>query len=172
VTQLSPTDLKRLHRRWREHTNRRLAVICDGLASPANLGSIIRTSAAYRVDDLWCCGPTPAIDTSSTQKVAMGTDRYLAVHRTETTAEALTDARANGYRIVALELASEANPLHERTATDDIALVVGHEDHGINKAVLAACDEAVYLPQLGKVGSLNVAVSTAIALYELRRTEW
>jgi tRNA (guanosine-2'-O-)-methyltransferase len=29
-----------------------------------------------------------------------------------------------------------------------------------------------FLPQLGRVGSLNVATATSIALYELRRREW
>jgi tRNA (guanosine-2'-O-)-methyltransferase len=50
--------------------------------------------------------------------------------------------------------------------------VIGHEDHGVGKAALAACDGAVYLPMLGKVGSLNVATATAIALYEVRRSSW
>jgi tRNA (guanosine-2'-O-)-methyltransferase len=133
---------------------------------------VVRSAAAYRVDELWCCGSTPSMTASSTQKVAMGTDRYMTVHYCDTTMEALGAARAAGYRIVALELASESQPLHLRDANDDVAMVIGHEDHGVSKAVLAACDEAVFLPQLGKVGSLNVAVSTAIAIYELRRHEW
>jgi tRNA (guanosine-2'-O-)-methyltransferase len=49
---------------------------------------------------------------------------------------------------------------------------VGHEDHGVSAAALAACDEAAYLPLAGKVGSLNVATAVAIALYEVRRREW
>jgi tRNA (guanosine-2'-O-)-methyltransferase len=38
--------------------------------------------------------------------------------------------------------------------------------------MLAACDAVAFLPQLGRVGSLNVATATAIAIYELRRQEW
>ena len=65
-----------------------------------------------------------------------------------------------------------AVPLHELPLTDATCLVVGHEDRGLPRPTLDACDDVAFLPQLGKVGSLNVAVATAVALYELRRHEW
>ena len=40
------------------------------------------------------------------------------------------------------------------------------------RSVLDACDAVAYLPLLGRVGSLNVATATAIALYEARRQGW
>jgi tRNA (guanosine-2'-O-)-methyltransferase len=54
----------------------------------------------------------------------------------------------------------------------DVALVIGHEDRGLSKAALAGCDELAFIPQLGKIASLNVATATAIALYEVRRRAW
>ena len=39
-------------------------------------------------------------------------------------------------------------------------------------ATLAACDEVAYIPQLGRIGSLNVATATGIVLYEARRRGW
>jgi tRNA (guanosine-2'-O-)-methyltransferase len=62
--------------------------------------------------------------------------------------------------------------LHQLSAGPDICLAVGHEDHGLSAATLAACDAVAFLPQLGRVGSLNVATACAIALYELRRQSW
>ena len=53
-----------------------------------------------------------------------------------------------------------------------MCLAVGHEDHGLSKAGLAACDHVAYLPMLGRVGSLNVATAAAIAMYEVRRRAW
>jgi tRNA (guanosine-2'-O-)-methyltransferase len=50
--------------------------------------------------------------------------------------------------------------------------VLGHEDHGISTAGLAACDAVGYIPLAGKVGSLNVASAAAIACYEARRQHW
>jgi tRNA (guanosine-2'-O-)-methyltransferase len=50
-----------------------------------------------------------------------------------------------------------------------VCLVVGHEDRGLSKTALAACDQVVFLPQLGRIGSLNVATATSIAIWEVRR---
>lgn len=170
--QLDGTGLKRLHRQWRGRTGGRLALVLDGLGTPANVGSIARTAAAYRVDKVWLAGPTPPFESAGAQRTALGTDRYLDHETVETTAVALAAARADGYRIVGLELADGAVPLHELRVDGDVCLVIGHEDHGIGKAALEACDDVAFLPQLGKVGSLNVAVATALAVYEVRRRAW
>ena len=50
--------------------------------------------------------------------------------------------------------------------------MVGHEERGLSKATLAACDRVGFVPLLGRVGSLNVATAAALALYEVRRQEW
>ena len=170
--QLDGTGLKRLHRSWRRRVDRRLAVILDGLGTPTNVGSIARTAAAYRVDHVWLAGPTPPFESAGAQRTAMGTDRYLESTTVETTTSAITAARADGYRIVGIELTDGATPLHELDLAGDVCLVIGHEDHGIGKAALEACDAVAYLPQLGKVGSLNVAVASSIAIYEVRRRAW
>ena len=50
--------------------------------------------------------------------------------------------------------------------------MVGNEDHGISRGALDACDSVGFLPQLGKVGSLNVATAASIAIYEWARQRW
>ena len=170
--QLDGTGLKRLHRQWRSRPGGRLALILDGLGTPVNVGSIVRTAAAYRVDHVWLAGSTPAFDGAGVQRTALGTDRYLEHTAVDTATTAITEARAHGYRVVGIELADGAVPLHELSIDGDLALVIGHEDHGIGKAALEVCDVVAYLPQLGKVGSLNVAVAASIAMYEVRRRAW
>jgi tRNA (guanosine-2'-O-)-methyltransferase len=170
--QLDGTGLKRLHRQWRGRTAGRLALILDGLGTPTNVGSIARSAAAYRVDKVWLAGPTPPFDSAGAQRTALGTDRYVDHVAVDTTAAAIAAARADGYRIVGIELAEGAVPLHELRVEGDVCLVIGHEDHGIGKAALEACDDVAFLPQLGKVGSLNVAVAASVAVYEVRRRAW
>jgi tRNA (guanosine-2'-O-)-methyltransferase len=50
--------------------------------------------------------------------------------------------------------------------------MIGHEDRGLSPASLALCDAVAFIAQLGRIGSLNVATATAIALYEVRRRDW
>jgi tRNA (guanosine-2'-O-)-methyltransferase len=170
--QLDGTGLKRLHRSWRHKTERKVALILEGVQSPFNVGSIVRTAASYRVDHVWLAGNTAALDTPAVRKTGLGTERYLTWTAVERGVDAVAAAKAEGYDVLAVELADEATALHERALGPAVCLVLGNEDHGVSAAVLGAVDGTVFLPQLGRVGSLNVATAAALAIYEARRQEW
>ena len=170
--QLRPTDVKRLNREWRRRTEGRLALLLDSVSQPFNVGSIVRTAAAFGVESVWLCGNTPDLDLPAVGKTALGTDRFLAAYREPSPAAAAKAAAEDGFRVVAVELASGAVPLFEAPLEGDICLAIGNEDHGCSPALLAAVSSAAYIPQVGRVGSLNVAVAAAIALGEVRRREW
>jgi tRNA (guanosine-2'-O-)-methyltransferase len=172
MRQLDGTGMKRLHRDWRRRTEGRLGLVLDDVQGPFNVGAIIRTAAALRVDDVWLAGRTPEPDDVKVGKTALGTQRYLSFHRVDDAPAAAVAARAAGYQVIAVELAEGAVPLHEVALGDATCLVVGHEDRGCPPATLAACDAVAFLPLLGKVGSLNVATAAAMACYEVRRQAW
>jgi tRNA (guanosine-2'-O-)-methyltransferase len=172
VKQLDGTGMKRLHRDWRRRTGGRLALILDDVQGPFNVGAIVRTAAALRCEHLWLAARTPDPSDTKVAKTALGTERYVDVHRVDTTLDAIASARALGYQVVALELAEGAVPLHELDLGEATCVVVGHEDRGSSPAVLDACDAVAFLPLLGRVGSLNVATAASIACYEVRRQAW
>ena len=126
----------------------------------------------YRVEHLYLAAMDVDLRSGSAAKTALGTDRYLDVTYHDDFAMAAAAARAAGFGLVGLELADDAVPMHQADLTEPTCLVVGHEDRGLSKAALAECDQVVFLPQLGKVGSLNVATATSIAIYEARRAGW
>jgi tRNA (guanosine-2'-O-)-methyltransferase len=170
--QLRPTDVKRLNREWRRRTQGRLALLLDSVGQPFNLGSIVRTAAAFGVESIWLCGNTPDLDLPAVGKTALGTERFLASYREPSPAVAAKAAGGDGFRVVAVELASGAVPLFDAPLDGDVCLAIGNEDHGCSPALLAAVSSVAYIPQVGRVGSLNVAVATAVALAEARRREW
>ncbi len=174
MKQLDGTGLKRLHRAWRRRTEGRLALLLDGVANPLNVGSIARSAASFGVDHLWLAGAAVAPDVPGARKTALGTDRYLTWTAVATATEAVAAARADGYVVVGVELADRAVPLHELVDRlgPDVCLAIGHEDHGLSRACLDACDHVAFLPQVGKVGSLNVAQAATVAMYEVRRRTW
>lgn len=172
MRQLDGTGLKRLHRDWRRRTSGRLALVLEDVQGPYNVGAIVRTAASYRIEEVWCAVGTPPLDSAKVGKTALGCERYLRWQHVDTGGRAIELARAAGYQIVGLELAQGATALHEAQLGPDICLVIGHEDHGVKAATLDRCDLVTYLPQLGRVGSLNVGTATSIALYELRRRHW
>lgn len=168
---LGGTELKRLHRDWRRRNETRLALFLDGVQNPFNVGSIMRTAAAYSVEHIWMVG-APSPNDTKVNKTALGSQKFLTWTSFETSAEAIVDIRAKGYRILGIELAEGAVPLHELGLGGDVCLALGHEDRGLSKDLLADNDGLGYIPQLGRIGSLNVATAAAIACYEARRTGW
>jgi tRNA (guanosine-2'-O-)-methyltransferase len=172
VRQLDSTGLKRLHREWRRRTAGRVALLLDGVQTPYNVGAILRLAAAYRVEHLWLAGATASPSHPGTRKTALGSDRVLTWSAVTEPGAAVAAAREAGFHVVGVELTDLARPLHELHLPPAVCLALGHEDHGLSAACLAACDEVAFLPQLGRIGSLNVASAAAIALYEARRQEW
>jgi tRNA (guanosine-2'-O-)-methyltransferase len=171
--QLGPTDLKRLHRSWNRQTNQRLALLLDGVQSPFNVGAIVRTAAALGIDHLYLAGSTVSPADVKAGKTALGTERHLSWTRFPSGSAALDAARHDGYTVIGLELAEGAVPLHQLVmAESDACVAVGHEDHGLSAPTLAGCDQLAFIPQVGRVGSLNVATAAAVAMYEFRRRAW
>jgi len=144
----------------------------DDVQGPFNVGAIVRTAAAERLDRLWLAGSTPLPSHPKVQRTAMGCDRFLDWTHTDTIGEALAAARTAGMAIVGIELAEGARPVFDLDLGGAVCLVVGHEDRGLSATALGACDAVGFVPQLGRVGSLNVAQAAGIAIYEARRQTW
>ena len=142
------------------------------MATPFNVGSILRTAAAERVDHVWLTGATASPTHGRTRKTALGSERFLSWTSLELPEAGVAAAKVVGYRVVGIELADEAVPLHEADLSGDVCLAVGHEDRGLTPGCLAVCDTVAFIPQLGRIGSLNVAVAAAVAIYETRRRSW
>jgi tRNA (guanosine-2'-O-)-methyltransferase len=170
--QLREVEVKRLNREWRRATEARIDLLLDGVQGPYNLGGILRTAAALAVETVWLAGSSIDPHHPGVRKVSMGTERSVRWEHGMTAADAAATVRSEGLRVVGIELAEGALPLHEAPLDGDVCLVLGNEDKGLSPATLALCDAVAYLPQPGKVGSLNVAVTAAIALAEARRREW
>jgi len=169
--QLGATEVKRLNRSWRRSSQARISVLLESVSQPFNVGSIIRTAAAFGVEHVWLCGDCADPAHPSARKTALGTGRLVSCEQA-TVAEAADQIKAGGLRLVAIELAQAAVPLHEAELGGDVCLALGNEDRGCSASLLAAADLIAYIPQLGRVGSLNVAAAAAIALAEARRREW
>jgi tRNA (guanosine-2'-O-)-methyltransferase len=145
----------------------RVGLLVASVTQPFNIGTIVQSAAAFGVEQIWFCGNASLPDHPNAIKAAAGADRLVSWQHAGTAAEAAAAARAAGFKLIALELASDSVPIFDADRRDDICLIIGAEDHGCPPALLAAADGAVYIPQVGRVGSLNVAVATAIALAEI-----
>ncbi len=172
MKQLGSTDLKRLHREWRRKSTSRLALGLDSVQGPFNVGGILRTAAAYRAETVWLTARGTGPENPKVGKTALGSERFFDIERVPDGPAIISAAQAAGYRTIAIELADMSTPIFDADLTGDVCFVLGNEDHGMSAAALQVCDAAVYIPQLGKIGSLNVSIAAAVACYEWSRQQW
>lgn len=169
---LNDTELKRLHRQWRRRTTGRLALLLDSVQTPFNVGAIIRLAAAERIEHVYIAGRTVSPNHPKAGKTSLGSERYVPWTAHEALEDAIDAVKDAGLFLLGLELADAAVPLHEVRLPADVCIAVGHEDRGLSPLTLRASDALAYVPQLGRVGSLNVAHAAGLAIYEVRRREW
>jgi len=147
-----------------------LAVIED-VEKPGNLGAILRTSSAAGVDGVIVTthqiGGGTDFHNPNVIRASLGAIFSVPV-ATASSDEAIQWLRRKGIGIVATT--PGANKAY--TAVDmtrGVALVMGSEAYGLSEGWLTAADEQVSIPMKGAVDSLNLAVSTALILYEVVR---
>lgn len=163
------TDLKRFLRDYkRQHRpHHSIAGLLQSIEYPVNVGSIFRMAEAAGMNELVLTGITPTPPHPTIDKVGRYKTQKVPWRYEEDPVAAIATLREDDYQIVAVELATGAVPYHEFEYAERTCLVVGHEDHGVTKATLAACDAAVFLPMYGKGRSLNVHVALSIVVYHI-----
>ena len=146
-----------------------LTVVLDNVRSLNNIGSVFRTSDAFRVEHIALCGITATPPHREIHKTALGAEESVAWSYHEDTAECVTELKARGYRVYAVEIAHDSVKLGtDEVATDKpMAIVFGNEIEGVQEEVMELCDGYLEIPQGGTKHSLNVSCAAAIVIWEM-----
>lgn len=146
-----------------------LAVVLDNVRSLNNIGSIFRTSDAFAVDRICLCGITATPPSPEIHKTALGAEDSVAWTYYATTLEAVEALKADGFTICCLEQVKESVALQNFRVEsgNKYAIIAGHEVNGVDPEVVNAADVCIEIPQQGTKHSMNVSVSTGIALWHL-----
>ncbi len=151
---------------------RRLVVV-EGVTDTSNIGAIFRNAAALGADGV-VVAPTCADPLSRRAiRVSMGNVFRVRWCRAQGVwpTDALDTLRNSGFTCLAMALASDAMALDDvaRAQPGKVALCFGSEGAGLSNELLDACDGKVVIPMANGVDSLNVAASSAVAMWELFR---
>lgn len=144
-----------------------LVLVCEGVEKPGNLGALLRTADAARLDALIICDPkadfyNPNVIRSSvgcvfTQPLAAATSEetiaWLRQHKIGIYATALTAS----VRYDTIDLKKPA------------ALVMGTEATGLTDVWLKVSDQNIIIPMRGVIDSMNVSAAAAVVVFEAAR---
>ena len=142
-------------------------VVLESVEKPGNLGAILRIADGAGAAGVLVCGQGTDLFNPNVLRASRGAFFFVPTV-TAGMAETLAHLAARGVSLVATSPAG-AIPYTDADLARPVALVMGTEHDGLAPATLAACDQQVAIPMLGRGDSLNVATSTAVVLYEAMR---
>ncbi|ERH32080.1 RNA methyltransferase, TrmH family, group 3, partial [Actinomyces sp. oral taxon 877 str. F0543] len=145
-----------------------LLVALDQVTDPHNLGAVLRSAGAFGGDGVIVPERRSAGVTTAAWKVSAGAAARVPVARATNLVRALEDCKRAGFFVVGLDGGGDA-PLRGLPLADGpLVLVAGAEGTGLSRLVRQTCDQIVSIPiSSAVVESLNAAVATGIALYEV-----
>ncbi len=148
-----------------------IIVILDNIRSLNNIGSVFRTSDAFRIEAIYLCGITARPPHRDIHKTALGATETVNWLYFENTLEAVKELKDSNYAVYAIEQVENSIFLDQvKIKTHQkYALVFGHEVRGVAQEVVDICDASVEIPQIGTKHSLNISVSAGVVLWEFFR---
>jgi len=146
----------------------KIRLLAHNIRSLWNVGSFFRTADALGVEKIYLTGYTATPPRREISKTAIGAEEWIEWEYAKDPLEVIAQLKAEGWKLVGLELAEDAISIQDFLPFDKVCLVVGHEITGVPEEILAKCDDTVAIPMHGKKESLNVSVAAGIALQQLR----
>jgi len=144
-----------------------LALVCQGVEKPGNLGAMLRTADAAGVEAVVAVDPVTDWGNPNLVRASKGTVFSVPV-ASSGTAEALQWLSDNGIALVATTPDTDLD-YTDVDYTGPVAIAVGAEKSGLTDEVLAAAAHRIRIPMEGRANSLNVATSAAVVIYEAVR---
>ena len=146
-----------------------ICLLVNNLHSPVNVGSIFRIADSLGVTKIYLTGTTPTPPNPKINKTARATVKSVDYEYIEDARTLVHDLKTGGYTICSLEITQQSTDIRtfDIVPTAKICLIIGAENEGVAQSLLDISDEVIHIPMFGQNSSMNVAVATAIAVFDL-----
>jgi len=144
-------------------------IILDNVMDTYNIGSIFRLADSVAAEKVILCGETETPPHTRIKKASINTTEWVAWQYFADAKTAISNLKSqiSNLRVIAIEQDKNSVQYDKADYSFPVALVVGHETHGVSKSALQICDQIVEIPMWGVNKSLNVVVSLGIVLFEV-----
>lgn len=170
MRKLKVTELSRISTEEFKSANKTpLIVVLDNVRSLNNIGSVFRTSDAFRIARIYLCGITATPPNAEIHKTALGAEDSVEWVYFKDTKEAVEELKKQEIAVFAIEQVENSIMLQDFKVASDMtyAIILGNEVKGVDQDVVDICDGSIEIPQFGTKHSLNVSITAGIAIWEL-----
>lgn len=156
---------------------RRIAIL-ENVVNPTNVGAIFRSAAALGMEAVLLTAGCSDPLYRRASRVSMGTVFQVPWTMMDAKSciwpqDAMAILKEEGFKTAAMALKEDTVSIDapELFKEDKLAVILGTEGDGLADSTIADCDYTVKIPMMHGVDSLNVAAASAVAFWELGKTE-
>lgn len=145
-----------------------IVIVLDNIRSQNNVGSVFRTSDAFRIEKIYLCGITSTPENREVHKTALGAEDAVEWEYAKDTISIILRLKQEGYQIFSVEQTENSTSLENFSIKENkkYAFVFGNEVKGVQQEVINISDNCLEIPQFGTKHSFNIAVTVGIVLWQ------
>jgi len=143
------------------------AIVLENVQDPGNVGTVLRTAAAFSIDAVVLLGDCADCFSPKTVRATMGAifrQRVLTLSREELAAW----LKEQGLKLYGAALSERATDVRKVDITQS-AVAVGSEGRGLSRELLELCGGEIIIPMDARSESLNAAVAASVLMWEMAR---
>ncbi|MDT0688367.1 RNA methyltransferase [Salegentibacter sp. F188] len=144
-----------------------LILIAEAPEKPGNIGALLRTADAAKVDAVIIANPKTDLYNPNIIRSSVGCV-FTNQIATGSTSEIIAFLKRQNIKIYSAALQS-SKVYAEIDFTNASAIVVGTEATGLSSEWLENSDQNIIIPMSGKIDSMNVSVAAGILIFEAKR---
>ena len=143
-------------------------LILENLQDTGNVGTIIRTCDAFKIDGIIMSTDCADPFSPKTVRSTMGSIFRVPIYFSEID-EAIAQLKDNNFTVYAALLDKKAKRLGEEPLPRKTAVVIGNEGNGVTSSTAASCGNSLYIP-MDNAESLNASVAASIIAWEISKS--
>ena len=144
-------------------------ILLDEVTDPQNVGAIIRSALAFKMDGLALSQRNSPQETSTLTKASSGAIEKLQIIELSNMSREIKKLQKNNFSVYGLAGEGENDVYELENETGNVALILGSEGKGLRRLTREQVDHLIKIPINNESNSLNVSNAASIAMFQLQK---
>ena len=144
-------------------------ILLDEVTDPQNVGAIIRSALAFKMDGLALSQRNSPQETSALTKASSGAIEKIQIIELSNMYREIKKLQKNNFSVYGLAGEGENDVYELENETGNAALILGSEGKGLRRLTREQVDHLIKIPINNESNSLNVSNAASIAMFQLQK---
>lgn len=144
-------------------------MVLESVRDPGNIGTIFRNAVALGIEKMIISSDCADIYSQKVVRASMGAIFKLDIYVVDDLIETVENIKQDGRRVLATALNDKALVLGKDKVSADDVIILGNEGHGMSQKLIDSCTDVLFIPMNENTESLNVAMASAIIMWEISK---